>query len=151
MSAKALAYATGCGLVGVDGFAAIAYQTPPEVETLLVLADAQQDKAYVQLFNRMDGTLQPAMKLDIAHRDDWLPWLAATTHVAGPGLERFDAWIAPEVPRVPPELRLPHAESLLALGLQRLERGERDDPFALEPLYLRVSSAEEKWAALGRG
>jgi len=40
----------------------------------------------------------------------------------------------------------PRASSLLGLALERWRRGERDDPFAVEPLYLRPSSAEEKWA-----
>src|SRR5262249_39039344 len=52
MSAKALAYATGCALLAVDTFAAIAAQAPPEALTLHVLADAQQDQLYVQPFRR---------------------------------------------------------------------------------------------------
>ena len=43
----------------------------------------------------------------------------------------------------------PQAESLLRLGLARYTAGERDDPFALEPLYLRASSAEEQQARRG--
>ena len=34
------------------------------------------------------------------------------------------------------------------MGLERFRKGERDDPFAVEPLYLRASSAEENWAKL---
>jgi tRNA A37 threonylcarbamoyladenosine modification protein TsaB len=41
----------------------------------------------------------------------------------------------------------PRPESLLALALRRWAAGERDDPFAVEPLYLRPSSAEEQWRA----
>src|SRR5688572_4071308 len=41
MSAKTLAYATGCALVGVETFAAIARQAPPEARSVAVLADAQ--------------------------------------------------------------------------------------------------------------
>jgi tRNA A37 threonylcarbamoyladenosine modification protein TsaB len=48
------------------------------------------------------------------------------------------------------ELWFPQPQSLLAVGLERWRRGERDDPFAVEPLYLRPSSAEEKWKELGR-
>ena len=36
-------------------------------------------------------------------------------------------------------------ETLLQLGLARYQAGARDDPWALEPLYLRPSSAEEQW------
>src|SRR5437870_6540619 len=52
MSAKALAYATGCTLVAIDTFAAIAQQAPAEVQQLDVLADAQQNRVYVQRFAR---------------------------------------------------------------------------------------------------
>jgi hypothetical protein len=34
---------------------------------------------------------------------------------------------------------------LLKLGLARYAAGERDDWRALEPAYLRASSAEEQW------
>jgi hypothetical protein len=40
-------------------------------------------------------------------------------------------------------------EALLALGLARFTAGQRDDPFVLEPLYLRGSSAEEQWRDRG--
>src|SRR5262245_25636146 len=48
MSAKALAYATRCALIGVETFPAIARQAPPGCERLDVLGDAQQDKVYAQ-------------------------------------------------------------------------------------------------------
>ena len=35
----------------------------------------------------------------------------------------------------------------LRLGLARYAAGERDDVWALEPLYLRPSAAEQQWDA----
>ena len=49
------------------------------------------------------------------------------------------------VPVVPSECWDPRAESLLRLGLERYRAGQRDDVWAVEPLYLRPSAAEEKW------
>ena len=46
MSAKALAYATGCRLVAVPTFHTIAEQTPPEATTVEVIADALQGQVY---------------------------------------------------------------------------------------------------------
>jgi hypothetical protein len=40
----------------------------------------------------------------------------------------------------------PRVECLLAIGLARLQNGERDDFWRLEPLYARPSAAEQKWA-----
>ncbi|MBV8963914.1 MAG: tRNA (adenosine(37)-N6)-threonylcarbamoyltransferase complex dimerization subunit type 1 TsaB, partial [Hyphomicrobiales bacterium] len=59
MSAKAFAYATGCALVAVDTFAAIALQAPESVERLDVLADAQQGKVYAQTFARSSPRERP--------------------------------------------------------------------------------------------
>jgi tRNA threonylcarbamoyladenosine biosynthesis protein TsaB len=144
MAAKTLTYATGATLLGLPTFAAIARQAPAEAPEVAVLADAQQGKAYLQQFGTAVGALT------IVDFDDWLRTCPADAWLTGPGLEIFAPRLPPLRHLVPREQWTPSAESLLALGLARLAAGERDDPFALEPLYLRRSSAEEKWAALGR-
>jgi len=138
MSAKTLAYATGAALLGVDTFAAIAMQAPREAAVVDVIADAQQGKIYVQRF--ADG--KPG-ELAIKPVASWFESLPPGTCVTGPGLELVH--LPGQTFQAPSESRLPRVESALALGLGRFRRGERDDPFALEPIYLRPSSAEEKW------
>jgi tRNA threonylcarbamoyladenosine biosynthesis protein TsaB len=151
MSARALAYATGCALLAVETFAAIARQAPPEARTLDVLADAQQDKVYVQRFGREAAghALTPLTSLAIRPVDEWLPGLSAGVWVSGPGLRKHEKRLPPEVRRVEADSLDPRPESLLALGLARYLRGERDDLWSLEPLYLRPSSAEEQWKGKG--
>jgi tRNA threonylcarbamoyladenosine biosynthesis protein TsaB len=140
MSAKVFAYAAGTALVAIDTFAAVAAQAPPEARPLDVIADAQKQKVYLQRFER--GA--PATSLTIRPVAEWLadapaPW------VSGPGLRLYRGRLPPEVRAVEESLWEPRVESLLALGLRRWRAGERDDPFAVEPLYLRPSSAEEQW------
>jgi tRNA threonylcarbamoyladenosine biosynthesis protein TsaB len=82
-------------------------------------------------------------------------WLEAALawHVAvtGPGLEQFADRLPGNLKVMPNDTWLPRIESLLQIGLARFVKGERDDLFAVEPLYLRASSAEEKWATLHPG
>jgi tRNA A37 threonylcarbamoyladenosine modification protein TsaB len=74
---------------------------------------------------------------------EWLLTLAPEAWVSGPGLRKYAQRLPPGVNVV--EDRDPRPESLLRLGLARYLRGERDDVYAVEPLYLRPSSAEEQW------
>ncbi len=147
MSAKALAYATGCVLLAVDSFAAIARQAPPEALNLHVVADAQQNKVYLQGFRRdgLGGEWAAASALAIEPVAECFPRLAEGAWVTGPGLHRHQAQLPASVHAVAPEQREPRPESLLQIGLARYLRGERDDAWAMEPLYLRPSSAEEQW------
>ena len=55
--------------------------------------------------------------------------------------------IPEEVLVVPQPFWDPRPEGLLRVGLARYRSGERDDPWTVEPIYLRPSSAEEKWNA----
>lgn len=146
MSAKSFAYATGCALVAVDTFAAIALQAPAEAETLDVLADAQQDKLYVQRYARAAGAaeVQPTTALTIRAAEDWLQ--APAAWVTGPGVGIVEKRLTGECRPVAEELRDPQPDSLLRLGLARYLAGTLADPWTLEPLYARASSAEEKWA-----
>jgi tRNA threonylcarbamoyladenosine biosynthesis protein TsaB len=149
MSAKALAYATGCALLAVDTFAAIAAQAPAEAHTLHVLADAQQDRVYVQYFQRErpEEEFVPASPLVIESVKDWLFGVAERAWVSGPGLRKHEAGLPASLHFVGTEHRDPRPESLLRIGLARYLRGERDDLWTVEPLYLRPSSAEEQWQA----
>jgi tRNA threonylcarbamoyladenosine biosynthesis protein TsaB len=147
MSAKTFAYATGCALIAVDTFAAVAWQAPFEAEHLEVIGDAQQDKLYVQQFTRAgDKGFRAVNPLSILPFADWLDRRDPACWLSGPGLHRFAT-------RLPEDCRVVEAgywdagvSALLQIGLDRYERGERDDPWTLEPLYLRPSSAEEQWA-----
>jgi tRNA threonylcarbamoyladenosine biosynthesis protein TsaB len=145
MSAKALAYATGCALIAVETFAAIALQAPEEAGRVDVLADAQQDRIYVQPFGRNPDGWHTLAPLAIRPASEWLADRDATAGVTGPGTRIVEGRLPAGTLVVEPEWREPRPESLLRLGLARYEAGERDDPWALEPLYLRPSSAEEQW------
>ncbi len=147
MAAKVLAYAVGIPVVGVDTFLAIAAQAGPEVSRLDVLADAQQDKIYVQPFGRQDAAapLLPAAALTVQSLAAWLAGRDATAWVSGPGLRRFAGRCPAGGRLVSAEHWDPRPESLLRIGLERLRSGTVDDPWALEPLYLRPSAAEEQW------
>ena len=153
MSAKTLCYATGCTLLGVETFAAIAGQAPLEVTRLDVIADAQQGKVYVQPFRRStpEADWQPQAALAIRTLEDWLAQLDAETWVSGPGVDAHFGRLQSGVKLVEAGLRLPRAEGLLRIGLRRYRAGERDDVWAAEPIYLRPSAAEEQWRQLGRG
>ncbi|MCC6418385.1 MAG: tRNA (adenosine(37)-N6)-threonylcarbamoyltransferase complex dimerization subunit type 1 TsaB [Gemmataceae bacterium] len=152
MSAKALAYATGCALLALDTFAAIALQAPAAALALFVLADAQQDKVYLQRFRRdaPGAELTPVAPVGIESVGAWLPTLPEGVWVTGPGLRKHAGRLPPTAHAVLQEDRTPRVASLLRLGLARVQRGERDDVWAVEPLYLRPSSAEEQWEKLGR-
>ena len=145
MSAKTFAYAAGCAVLAVDTFAALALQAPTSVSWIDVLADAQQDKVYVQSFVRAGEGWQPATELAIRRFADWLDSREPSAWAMGPGLFKWAPQLPPEVPKVDAPLWEAQPASLLRLGLARYRAGERDDPWTLEPLYLRPSSAEEQW------
>jgi tRNA threonylcarbamoyladenosine biosynthesis protein TsaB len=143
MSAKALAYAVGCKLVAVDTFAAIAEQSPAEAEEVWVIADALQNHVYIQRFDRRASGWNPADELRIARVEDWLNWAAPGTWITGPGVNVYADRIPKECRLVPETDHEPRVESVFAVGA-RLPALSRAELFALEPLYLRGSSAEEK-------
>jgi tRNA threonylcarbamoyladenosine biosynthesis protein TsaB len=153
MSAKAFAYATGCALIAVESFAAVARQAPAEALQIAVIADAQQDRVYQQNFRPSgpDSEMVAVSPLRIDLFWDWIQTIAAESWVSGPGLRTFRARLPTHV-RVPQETSWdPRPKTLLDIGLSQYLSGQRDDVWKLEPLYLRPSSAEEKWGLAERG
>jgi tRNA threonylcarbamoyladenosine biosynthesis protein TsaB len=147
MAAKAFAYATGCALVALETFAVVAAQAPDDVARLDVLADAQQDKVYLQPFSRTPEGWRPLAPLAIRKFAEWIADREPAAWVTGSGLHRWGEHLPAGVLVIESSLRDPTPEALLRLGLARFEAGQRDDVWGLEPLYLRPSSAEEQWPA----
>jgi tRNA threonylcarbamoyladenosine biosynthesis protein TsaB len=147
MSAKIFAYATNTALIAVETFAAIAEQAPPDVMHLDVLADAQQEKVYVQRFTRSapGQAMVSAAPLTILPLAQWLVIRGEEAWISGPGLRAYGNRLPPASRIVDSDRWDPRPESLLRLGLERYRARHRDDPWTVEPLYLRPSAAEQKW------
>ncbi len=144
MAAKIFAYATGCRLIAVDTFEAIASQAPAEASEIDVLADAQQGKVYVQRFVRTSPpSVRASDALSIQPFAHWLESRSANAWVTGPALRIHT--LPPEVSAVSSELWDPRVSALLRIGLERFDAGRDDDVWTVEPLYLRASAAEEQW------
>jgi tRNA threonylcarbamoyladenosine biosynthesis protein TsaB len=149
MSAKAFAYATGCAAIAVDGFYAVAKQAPLEAMQIDIIADAQRGLVYQQRFNQSpkEGEVTSA-SLAIVDFSTWIQKLQPGSWVSGPGLRKYAGQVPKDARITAEALWDPHPAAILEIGLARYRTGDRDDPWKLEPLYLRPSSAEEKWAAL---
>lgn len=145
-AAKVIAHGTGAVLVGISALEAAAHQAlaaVPSAPTVAVVFDARRGRVYGGLFAR--GAGRPA-------------------RLRGPVLEAAGAWaearaalwagdalsVQPHLfaglPRAPEETWTPAASAVAFLGAARAARGERDDPYRTEPLYLKAAEAEERLA-----
>ena len=149
--AKTLAYATGCKLVGVPTFDVIAHQLPPDVTAAMVIADAQRGDLFIGHYTRDladPGRWQSPGPIEILSRTTWLERLSAADTVTGPAADVGTEDIAGRCRVVAPALRHPQALGVARLAQRSLAAGQTSDPWSLEPLYLRRSSAEDKWDVL---
>jgi tRNA threonylcarbamoyladenosine biosynthesis protein TsaB len=152
MSAKTFAYAIGCPLIPVQTFWCVARQAPPEVDLVDVIADAQQGQVYVQRFvkDQPGDNWRSTTDLAIEPMKGWIARRESTAWASGPALVTHAKLLSGQNRLVSAEHCFPGLESLL---LEALDKGcplTGNEMLALEPLYLRSSSAEEKWAELGK-
>jgi tRNA threonylcarbamoyladenosine biosynthesis protein TsaB len=145
MTGKALAYVTGCAIVGVPSFLVLARQAETHALNLIEVADAQQDRFYVQSFRRADRSepFRPADELRIVAIESLIE-LSRGAAVAGPGIEKVNQRL-PVGATVAAGAQAATLEAFLSVGRELVDRGAGDDPLRLEPMYLRRSSAEEQW------
>jgi tRNA threonylcarbamoyladenosine biosynthesis protein TsaB len=138
-TAKSLAYASNVPLVAVPTFHTLARQAPEEAVNLWVIADALQGTIYHQRFQGRT----PIDDVKIVPAADWLPWANGATWLTGPGVAIHAEKLNCTARLVPEALREPTVDGVLAAG-DSFATLSQEELFAIEPMYLRGSSAEEK-------
>jgi tRNA threonylcarbamoyladenosine biosynthesis protein TsaB len=147
-AAKTLAYATRAPLIGLDSLEAIARNAPADASAISVIADAQRGQLYVAEYARVSpDRLISTRSCQIEHVSAWLARLEPGTLVLGPALDspRIRSALPAGFDFPDSALNYPVGHRLIDLARETWSTGRRDDPWLLEPRYLRQSSAEEQW------
>jgi tRNA threonylcarbamoyladenosine biosynthesis protein TsaB len=152
MAAKTVAYATGAALVGFDSLDGIARNAPAGAQRISVVADAQRGLLYVADYVcATSGPPRCTRATQIEPLATWLARLEPGTLLMGPALDlpRIRTALPTELNFAESALNYPDGHHLIGLARELWTGGRRDDPWLLEPRYLRQSSAEEQWVARG--
>jgi tRNA threonylcarbamoyladenosine biosynthesis protein TsaB len=162
--AKAIYLATRCQVVGVlatDAVTAGVGERHPEV---CVVIDATRGELYAARYRPSDqpadpargrfsgsaGTWERVFGPTIIRPADLLPALGPGCYVTGGGLSRHgDVFRGGALVLASEPGWFPAVEWVHALGWERYGKGLADDPYALEPMYLRLPAAEERWRERG--
>jgi len=139
-TAAALAYAAGRPVLDVGSLHGIAAGAPAGARTVLVALDARRDQVFAARFD--DGRLVGEYRC--APPPEGTAGLPADAVVLGDARDRY-----PEAfDRFPGSADAPVLPDAIArLAAERFAGGERKEPFALRPLYLRRSDPEERRGA----
>lgn len=151
-AAKTLAYALGKPLVGFDSLEAVARNAPADARVVAVVADAQRGDLYAADFAR-DAPGAPLARVAptrVVPLDRWAAELPDGAFVLGPALAVPRLGLAAALPSHAraaddPDAHRPDPARLAELARDLWRCGRRDDPWFLEPVYLRRSAAEDQW------
>jgi tRNA threonylcarbamoyladenosine biosynthesis protein TsaB len=152
-AAKTLAYVTGAPLIGLESLHAIGRNAPATALRVSVIADAQRDELYVaDMIRPVPGApLVAVAETRIEAVASWLGRLEAGTMVMGPALDspRLRASVPAALLLANEGAGGPSGESLIEMAREALAAGCRENPWLLEPRYLRRSAAEDLWESRG--
>jgi len=150
--AKALGYAVGCPLVGVNSLDVLAQNlldvdldtSVREAATVCVAVDAKRGEAYTAVYERRAGEMarirEPAL-VPIASLVEDLPrpvWLIGDAARACPAAGSEGVHVGGEA------YGIGRAAVVARLGLEAYRRGRREEPAAFAPVYMRRPEAEER-------
>jgi len=151
--AKALGYAVGCPLVGVNSLDVLAQNvlevdpdaSAREATTVCVAVDAKRGEAYTAVYERRGGEMvrirEPAL-VPVASLVEDLPrpvWLIGDAAGACPTAgSEAGVHVGEEAHGIG------RAAAVARLGLRAYRQGRRTEPAAFTPVYMRRPEAEER-------
>ncbi len=140
--AKTFAYATGCKIIGVDTFLAVA-QAQQGIDRVWVIDDALRGDVFAGEYILENGTWTCVTPASLQPLLEWRKNISAEQCVTGPGLATLSADLS-GLNLGDPATRVPHARHVAEIGNQQADSGRFSDAWTLSPFYMRRSAAEEK-------
>lgn len=146
--AKVLAYTLEKPLVAVSTLDVLAENAPPEETAVCPVLDARRERVYACIYRRSGATWQRSSEPMVIEPRDLAARLPRHVLLFGDGMDKYKEVFAADGVRFGDDkLTIAKARVVAGLGREIFEKGETVDPYQLQPLYMRVPEAEEKWAA----
>jgi tRNA threonylcarbamoyladenosine biosynthesis protein TsaB len=144
VTTKALAYATGARVAGVNTLDVIADQVQPFDGTVWAVIDAQRQQLFASCYERGSNGWKRLGNPQIFDNQDWISTLESGVQVTGPGLKRVVELLPAGVEPVESSQWQPRASTVGRLAVRRRDELAEQDLWNLLPFYFRKSAAEEK-------
>lgn len=146
-TAKGLAFATGKPMVGVQTLDAAASSLALTDRLLCPVIDARKGQIYTALYRYRDACQLQKLTPDMAlYPQDLCELIREPVIFVGNGIEAYGPLWKERLKGLAHfasfSSHAPWAAAVARLGLERLRRGEADDPHTILPFYIRLSEAE---------
>lgn len=146
--AKVLAYTLGKPLVAVSTLDVLAENAPPEEVNVCPVLDARRKQVYACVYRRAGTLWLRASQPMVIHPEKLLEILPRPILIFGDGADKYkEVFAVSGVGFGNNEMGIATARVVARLGKGAFDRGKTTDPYQLQPLYMRIPEAEEKWKA----
>jgi len=150
-TAKGLALAAGCPLVGVSSLQCLAMQLPFTTLPVCAMLDARKQEVYAALYRWEAGYPHPIVDERVIKPENLLAEITEETLFVGGGAHVYRSLIVRQLAGrahfVPDFLNLPRTGAVAAIALHEWQSGHTFSAEQLMPVYLRPSEAELNWRA----
>ncbi|UCH12909.1 MAG: tRNA (adenosine(37)-N6)-threonylcarbamoyltransferase complex dimerization subunit type 1 TsaB [Candidatus Omnitrophota bacterium] len=151
---RSLSIALGKPIIGISSFDVIACNVIRDTRygirdtDICVLFDARQDKVYARFYRQNGDGLRPVTDFLLDGLENILSTIKKPTIITGDAIELYGHKIL-EISRgkvsfILEKLWYPRADILARMAQDKYERGQRDDPFKLLPLYIYPKECQVK-------
>ena len=149
-TAKGLALAANCPLLGISSLQCLAMQLPFTSMPVCVMLDARKQEVYTALFRWESGYPHPVAEEQVVKPEKLLDNMSGETLFVGNGALVYRSLIVRQLAGcahfAPAFLNLPRAGAAAALALREWQSGRTFSADELMPMYLRPSEAEINFA-----
>ena len=143
-TAKALSFALDVPLVGVPAPDAMVRNLEPRGGAW-VLINARREHLYLSEYRAENGQWQSASDHQVIPIEQVVSRLKPDVMLLGDGVPVLAKALDRDIDAAPEDAWIPRARFIASLGFQHWRTEHHDERLTVEPLYLRLSEAEETW------